>query len=286
MIYDTIVIGRGPAGISLAIYLKRFNYNPLVIAYSDGALGDAHYIDNYYGLSHIKGSELVEAGVKQAKELQIDMVDAEVTSVEVLDHIYVTTTNGNFEAKTLFLAMGKKKSGLKIPTAHSFDGSGVSYCAICDGFFFKGKKIGLVGAGAYMESEYNVLKRFSNDITIFTEGEDINISNVKIVKDKITELCGSDKLEYVQTIGEKYNIDGLFIALGTQSGASLASHLGLATDEKGYLIVDKNYMTNINHIYAGGDIIGGLLQVSKAVSDGANAAISIKKDLDINKDME
>ncbi len=184
MIYDCIVIGRGPAGISNAIYLKRFNYNPLVIAYSDGALADASSIDNYYGIGHIKGSDLIKAGVKQAKDLQVEMVDAEVTSVEVLDHIYVTTTNGSFEAKTLFLAMGKKKSGLKIPSAHLFDGKGVSYCAICDGFFFKGKKLGLVGAGAYMQTEYNVLKRFSNDITIFTEGEDVNITDAKVVKDK------------------------------------------------------------------------------------------------------
>lgn len=283
MIYDTIVIGRGPAGISAAIYLKRFNYNPLVIAYNDGALADAHYIDNYYGLSHIKGSDLVDAGVNQAKELQVEMLDAEVTSVEVLDHIYVTTTKGNFEAKTLFLAMGKKKSGLKITSAHSFDGKGVSYCAICDGFFFKGKRIGLVGAGAYMEAEYNVLKRFSNDITIFTEGKDVDIPDAKIVKDNIKELSGNERLESVVTENGQYEIDGLFIALGTQSGSSLASHLGLLTDEKGYIVVDKNYMTNINHIYAGGDIIGGLLQVSKAVADGANAAISIKRDLDNNK---
>ena len=176
MIYDTIIIGRGPAGISCGVYLKRFNLNPLIIAYDNGALKDAHFIDNYYGVSHLSGNDLALSGIRQAKELGVSMVDAEVISIEMLDHFYVKTTSGDYEAKTLFLAMGKKRNTLKIKSANLFDGHGVSYCAICDGFFFKNKKIGLAGAGPFMESEYNVLKNFSKDITIFTEGEETKIN--------------------------------------------------------------------------------------------------------------
>lgn len=278
MIYDTIIIGRGPAGVSCGIYLKRFNLNPIIIAYDNGALKDAHYIDNYYGLNHLTGNELVNAGIEQAKNLGINMVDAEVVSVEMLDHFYVHTTSGDFEAKTLFLAMGRKRNNLKIKNANVFDGHGVSYCAICDGFFFKNKKIGLVGAGPYMESEYNILKNFSKDITIFSEGQDVSIE-ANVVKDKILDLKGDSRLSIVKTEKDEYQIDGLFIALGTQSGMTLAYHMGLAMDEKGYIIVDDNMKTNLNHVYAGGDVIGGLLQVSKAVSDGSIAAVKIKEDL-------
>lgn len=278
MIYDTIIIGRGPAGISCGVYLKRFNLNPLIIAYDDGALRDAHFIDNYYGINHLNGKDLALAGIKQAEDLGVEMLDAEVLSVEMLDHFYVKTTNGDFEANTLFLAMGKKRNHLSIKTANLFDGHGVSYCAICDGFFFKNKRIGLVGSGPFMESEYNVLKNFSKDITVFTEGEDVKI-DAKIVKDKIEELKGNDKLSSVIAGNKEYLLDGLFIALGTQSGMSLAYHMGLALDSKGYIIVDDNKKTNLPHVYAGGDVIGGLLQVSKAVSDGAIAAVKIKDEI-------
>lgn len=278
MIYDTIIIGRGPAGISCGVYLKRFNLNPLIIAYDNGALKDAHFIDNYYGVNHLSGNDLAISGIRQAKELGVSMVDAEVISIEMLDHFYVKTTSGDYEAKTLFLAMGRKRNTLKIKSANLFDGHGVSYCAICDGFFFKNKKIGLVGAGPFMESEYNVLKNFSKDITIFTEGEETKI-NANIVKDKIKELKGDSNLKAVVAGDKEYLLDGLFIALGTQSGMSLAYHMGLALDDKGYIIVDSNMQTNIAHIYAGGDVVGGLLQVSKAVSDGAIAALKIKEDL-------
>ena len=96
MIYDTIIIGRGPAGISCGVYLKRFNQNPLIIAYDNGALKDAHFIDNYYGVSHLSGNDLALSGIRQAKELGVSMVDAEVISIEMLDHFYVKTTSGDY----------------------------------------------------------------------------------------------------------------------------------------------------------------------------------------------
>lgn len=275
--YDTIVIGKGPAGISCAVYLKRFNLNPLVIGKDNGALEDASYIDNYYGDIHIRGNELAKKGIEQAESLGIEVKTLEVVYVEYDGVYHVVTNNGTFDAKTLFLAMGKKKSQLSIRNKSKFDGRGVSYCAICDGFFFRKKKIGLVGDGAFMENEYNVLKNFSEDITIFTDGGKLSKDfNAKVVEGKIVDLLGDDKITQVETTDGKYDVDGLFIALGTQSGLSLAYHLGLEMDEKGYIKVN-NYKTNLPGIFAGGDVIGGLLQVSKAVSDGSQAALEIKQ---------
>ncbi len=285
MIYDTIIIGRGPAGVSAAIYLKRFNLNPLIIAKDDGVLIETEAIDNFYGFGHISGKELVHRGIEHAKNLDISMIEAEVIEIMPLGETFLIKTNeGEYESKSVFLAMGKKKAQLKIATRNKFDGKGVSYCAICDGFFYKNKHIGLVGAGPFMENEYNVLKNFTKELTIFTDGAKLEhqFDGVKVVEDKIIELVGDERLRSVKTQNGEYEVDGLFIALGSQSGMSLSYHLGLEMDEKGFLKVD-NFMTNIPGIFAGGDIIGGLLQVSKAVADGASAALAIKKFLDSKK---
>lgn len=285
MIYDTIIIGRGPAGVSAAIYLKRFNLNPLIIAKDDGVLAETEYIDNFYALGHITGKELVERGISHAKSLDISMIQAEVIEIMPLGETYLVKTNeGEYETKSVFLAMGKKKAQLKVATRNKFDGKGVSYCAICDGFFYKNKRIGVVGSGPFMENEYNVLKNFTKDLTIFTDGGklDKTYDGVKVVEGKILELVGEDRLHSVKTADGEYEVDGLFIALGSQSGMSLSYHLGLEMDDKGFLKVN-NFMTNLPGIFAGGDIIGGLLQVSKAVSDGASAALAIKKYLDNKK---
>lgn len=285
MLYDTIIIGRGPAGVSAAIYLKRFNLAPLIIAKDNGVLNDTEAIDNFYGFGNISGKELVENGINHARSLDIPMIEAEVIEVMPLGETFLVKTNeGEYETKTVFLAMGKKKAQLKIANRNKFDGKGVSYCAICDGFFYKNKQIGLVGAGAFMENEYNVLKNFTKDLTIFTDGEElqVNLEGVNVVKDKIVDLLGNERLEAVKTTNGEYKLDGLFIALGSQSGMSLSYHLGLEMDDKGFLKVD-NFMTNIPGIFAGGDIIGGLLQVSKAVADGAEAALAMKKYLDNKK---
>lgn len=277
MIYDTIIIGKGPCGITCSVYLKRFNLNPLIIAKDGGALTKAKIIENYYGFNSISGIDLINLGINQAKNLDIPIIDDEVISIDVLDHIYVKTKNNIYECYTLFLAMGYSRNTLNVENASKFEGNGLSYCAICDGFFFKNKKIGIVGSGSFMESEYEILKRFSPNITIFTNGDDTNVDG-NIVKDKIVSLIGDEHLSGVKTLNNTYNVDGLFIALGHQSGMTIARHIGIELKDNN-IVVDENMKTNIPHIFAGGDVIGGMLQVSKAVSDGAKASLSIKEDL-------
>lgn len=280
--YDCIVVGYGPCGISTAIYLKRYGYNPLVIGKDNGALDKAHLIENYYGLEPISGPELIQKGIKQAQDLGIDIIYDEVVSIEYADGFDVVCVNNRYNSKTVMIAVGTNRS--KFPLASKFEGNGVSFCATCDGFFYRKKPTAIVGSGVYMLHELEVLKSMIPNLTLFTNGEELSVTveDINIVKDKIVSFNGSDKLESITTVNETYNIEGCFIATGSLSGFSLAKHMGIEINGNN-IVVDTNMMTNIPGIFAGGDCIGGLLQVSKAVSDGAIAATAISKYLKSNK---
>ncbi len=283
--YDTIVIGNGPAGVSAAIYLKRFNYNVMVVGNSFGALESSGFIDNYYGVPHIQGKELISRGIDQAKALGADFFQEEVVSITYADSgvgYTVKTTKNSYNTKTVFIATGKARVKLYAKKLKDFEGKGISYCAICDGFFYKNKKIGLVGNSTFMENELEVLEKFSDDITIFSNGVDYKNDNHKVVTDKITSFFGDEKLQGIETDKDKYDLDGVFIAFGTANAISFAKHLGIMMDEKNNLVVN-NFQTNIPGVFAGGDVIGGLLQAAKAVGDGANASVEIKKYLQAHK---
>ena len=273
--YDVIIIGQGPAGISCAIYLKRYNLNPLVIAKDYGALEVDTIIENYYGIKSINGKDLIKNGVDQARDLGIEIINEEVLNIEGYNTFEVITKDNRYQARSIFLATGKSRQKVFAKGFKYFEGKGISYCATCDGFFYRKKKIGIMGSGDYMHSELEVLRNFSDDIIIFSDTKIDNIKE-KVVLDKIIEFYGDEKLEGVKTSTNDYKIDAMFIALGSQNGFSFAKHLGLILDENNNIEVN-NYQTNIKGIFAGGDVIGGLLQISKAISDGANASVYIKK---------
>ena len=274
------VIVKGPSGISCAIYLRRFNLNPIVIAKDFGALETKATIENYYGIESIDGKELIQKGIDQAKKLGIEVINEEVISIENYGTFEVITNKNKYEGKAVYLAVGKAKAKLNKKGLKEFEGKGISYCATCDGFFFRKKRIGIVGSGDYMLKELEVLRNFSDDIIVFSSS-DLDIKE-KVVKDEIIEFYGNDKLEGVKTINDDYKLDAVFIALGSLDAFSIAKHLGLILDEKNNIVVN-DYMSNIEGVFAGGDVIGGLLQVSKASSDGANAAFSINKYLKSRK---
>ena len=280
--YDSIIIGAGPAGISAAIYLKRYNLNPLVINSGSSSLEKAT-IENYYGIKSISGTELFQNGIEQAKSLGVEVIDAEVTAIDSFNGLTVKTTNGSFTGKTIFLGLGKSRTKLNIKGANDLLGKGISMCATCDGFFFRKKAIGIVGSGKFMEEELDVLKNFTPNITIFTDGNPYTNAEFNVVTDKITEVFGDGKLEGLKTSNSTYKIQGLFVAIGSANASDFANHLGIAVDEKKNIVVDKNYMTNVKGIFAGGDCIGGMLQVVKAVSDGAQAALAIKNYIQAQK---
>lgn len=277
--YDVVVVGLGPCGISSAIYLHRYGHNVCLVGDENTSLKKAHIIENYYGIESISGSDLFNVGIKQANNFNIPIYYEEVIDIEYLseDEFLINTNLQQLSTKKIMLALGSVKKTM--PLASKFEGEGVSYCATCDGFLYRKKKVALVGASLYMMHEYEVLKNIIPNLTIFTNGEELNYEvDCEVITDKIVSFDGDIKLEGITTTNNHYNIDGAFIAIGSQNAFTLAKHLGLALDND-RLIVDSNYMTNVNGIYAGGDVIGGLKQVVKAASDGAVAALSISRSL-------
>ena len=274
--FDCIVVGNGPAGISCAIYLKRFGFNVLVIGMDEGTLKINTTIENYYGIGSIKSVDLINNGILQAKSLGIDVLKEEVINIELGSEFKVITNIGEYCAKTIFLGTGKVRKKLSIKGLKEFEGKGISYCAVCDGFIYRKKRIALIGSGEYMKAELDVLKRFTKDLLVFTNGLDTNITDIEVIKDEIVEFTGDGVLKSIITNNNSYEVDAAFIAVGSQDTLSLAKHLGLIVDEKGDLIVTNSH-TNISGIFAGGDCTQGVKQIVKAAADGCIAAYEIKE---------
>lgn len=285
MTYDVLIIGRGPAGISASLYLARAGRSVAVIGKDSGALERAEKIDNYYGFPEgLTGAELARRGIAQAERLGVTVIAEEVISLGMEGDFVVRTSAGEagseYRSRTVLLATGKQRTVLKLPGFEEFRGSGISFCATCDGFFYRGKKVALIGSGDYAAGELRELMHFTQDITLFPNGEKLTAKDLpvglQIVMDKITAFRGSGKLERIETAnGVQYPVDGAFIAIGTAGAADFAAKLGLALNGTD-IAVDSEFMTNVPGVFAAGDCTGGFLQVAKAVSDGALAAKGIQ----------
>ena len=277
--YDVIIIGAGPAGISAGLYIIRANLKVLILYKDQSALEKTDRIENYYGFEKgISGQDLYEAGIKQAKNLGVEVKKEEVTNVQFGENNQYTvmTENQNYDTKTVIFATGNKKNIPKIKGIKEFEGKGISYCAVCDGFFYKNKDIAVLGNGRHAISETNALIHIANHITILTDGEkppEIRAENVDIDTRKIREIKGDKKIEEIEfEDSTKMKTDGLFVALGVAGSNEFAKKLGILT-QKDRIVVNENMETNIPGIYACGDCTGGLLQVSKAVYEGAKAGL-------------
>ena len=278
MNYDIIVIGSGPAGISAAIYAKRSNVNVVIISKKDTTLYKADKIDNYYGFATtISGEELYENGLKQAENLGIEIIEDEVVGINYDGNYSIDGINGSYTAKAVIMATGSKKAKTPIKGADDFLGKGLSYCAICDGFFYRKKKVGVFGSGEYALHEAKVLSNICSEVIIYTNGENTNITEFTINSKKIVSLQGEEKLEaLVFEDGTKEELDGLFVAIGSAGTTDLALKLG-AIVENNKVVINSKMETNMPGFYACGDATGGLLQISKAVYEGSMAGLEASK---------
>ena len=254
--YDVIIIGGGPAGISASLYTVRANLKTLVLYQNISNLIKTEKIENYYGFKNgIDGKKLYEEGIKQAQNLGTELKEEEVININKKEKEFevITAQGKNYFAKTIILATGNKKRKPNINRIQEFEGKGVSYCAVCDGFFYKNKKIALIGSGKYAQSEINELLNIVKDIVLLTNGEDMpkwQTKNVKIDTRKIKEIEGNTKVEGIKfQDGTSLKVDGIFIAEGVAGSIEFAKKLGilLKNDE---IVVDENMKTNIEGIYA------------------------------------
>ena len=275
--YDIIIIGAGPAGISAGIYAKRANKNVLILYYGESNLEKAEKIDNYYGFENgINGKDLYKIGIKQAQNLEIEVKKEEVLNIEKTDNEFIIkTTEKEYNSKTLIIATGNKKLKPNINGIEKFEGKGISYCAICDGFFYKNKNVAVIGNGKFALNEANDLKQIANKVTILTDGFEFKeSSDFEINNKKIKEIHGDTKVSSIEfEDGSFVDVDGIFVALGEASGCDFARKVGVITigDD---IKINENMETNIKGLYACGNVAGGLLQINKATYEGAKAGLS------------
>lgn len=277
MIYDVIIVGAGPAGISASLYAKRANMNVLVLYHGISQLEKAHKIDNYYGfVNGIIGEELYKNGIEQAKKLGVEVIEKEITDIEMQsDHLFnVKSSEEIFQGKTVIIATGNKKLKPNINGIDKFDGKGISYCAICDGFFYRNKNVVVIGNGDFAVSEANDLENVVANLKILTNGlEAPKTDKYEIDTRKIKEIKGEEKVSSIEfEDGENINVDGIFIAQGTAGGSDFAKKLGIVTQNDN-IAINENMETNVKGIYACGNLTGGLLQVNKAIYEGAKAGL-------------
>lgn len=278
-----IIIGGGPAGVSAALYTQRAGFETVILEKGIGALGKAHALENYYGFAEpISGEDLYNNGLAQAKRLGVEIINTEVYALGFESSLQVVAKAGKFDCDAIILATGSTRNVPKIKGIKDFEGRGVSYCAVCDGFFHKGKQVAVLGAGDYALHEALELVPIVGGVTLLTNGEPLEVElpdTIHVNDKKIKEITGGDLLSSVVFEDDSnIEISGLFVAQGTAGSTDLARKIGVAT-EGNKIIVKENMATNIPGIYSAGDCTGGMLQVAKAVYDGAVAASSVIADL-------
>ncbi len=277
-----IIIGSGPAGISAALYLQRSGkVQTVVISKGIGALAKAEKIENFYGFPEpISGRELHENGIEGAKRLGVQFIEEEVVSLSYNAemHPIVSTTQQDHSADAVLIATGTSRKTVPIKGLKEHEGKGVSYCAVCDAFFFRKKPVCVIGNGEYAVHEAEVLASTSGSVTILTNGLKMASEvpeSIAVIDKKIVSVNGEVTVESVQfEDGDTLEVKGVFVALGVAGSGELARKVGAET-ENGRIKVNEKMQTNLPGLYAAGDCTGGMLQVYKAVYDGATAGLAM-----------
>lgn len=277
-----VIIGSGPAGISAALYLQRSGRAEVtVISKGTGALAKAESIENYYGFdSPISGKELHEKGVAGAKRLGVRFIEDEVVSLSFDSELHpvAVTAEGEYPADVMLLATGAARKSVSLKGVQELEGRGVSYCAVCDAFFYRRKDVCVIGSGEYALHEAMVLSNTSSSVTILTNGAELAVSvpdNIRVNTNAVASIDGEGTVNGVTfTDGSRLSCSGVFIALGVAGSGELARKIGAAL-ENGKIMVNEEMATTVPGLYAAGDCTGGTLQVFKAVYEGGVAGLAM-----------
>lgn len=299
MIYDAIIIGGGPAGLTAGIYLARANKKVVVLEKMaiGGQVAEIGIVENYTGFKEISGFDLSMKMYEQAKGFGVEFVLQEAVDYELFGEVKkVKTSKQTLEGKTIIFAVGSVARVLNVPNEKKFVGSGISYCATCDGNFFKNKTVAVVGAGDSAISNAQYLAGIVKKIYIISKYSPMKLKNTSteelkefknieyVLGAQITELVGEENIKGIVVNGErKIGVDGIFVSIGrTPDTEYLKGEINL--DEKGYIVADAEMRTNIDGVFAAGDIVSGMLkQIVTAASSGAIAATSAIKYINSKK---
>ena len=280
---NIVIIGSGPAGVSAALYAARAGVQTTVLTKGPGALDRAELIQNYYGFAEpIAGAELERRGIEGAKAVGVEFVTTEAVGLTYTDKLTVETLAGDFPADAVILATGASRAAPRIPGLAGLEGHGVSYCATCDAFFYRGKDVAVVGSGEYALHEVQALLPVVKSVTLLTNGAALTADfppEVTVCTQKVEAILGEQAVTGVQLAdGAVRKVSGVFVALGVAGSTALARKLGAAV-EGSRIVVDDKMQTTVPGLYAAGDCTGGLLQVAKAVYEGALAGTEAAKAL-------
>ncbi|QLH75018.1 MAG: FAD-dependent oxidoreductase [Methanomassiliicoccales archaeon] len=286
MDYDVLIIGCGASGIQAAVHAARKKVKVGVVGkpYAS-ALVKAH-IENYFGIEKTDGTSLINVGLSQARRFGADIVEEEVISLEMVDGAFKVKTDGmkEFSSKALIIASGISRTKLNVEGEKEFYGLGVSYCANCDCHFFKKKKVAVVGNGSNAAVAALLLKEYAEKV--YWVSQEITASKELIEKvdstsiEKVTPAWPS-KIVGEKTVsgmhlkdGRYLEVDGVFIELGAKGAADLAVEIGIVADETGSIPVDRDCRTEVEGVFACGDVTGQPWQLAKAVGEGCVAGLS------------
>lgn len=317
--YDLIIIGSGPAGLSAAVYAKRAGLDALVMEkspMSGGQVLTTYEVDNYLGMPGINGYDLGMKFREHADRMGVEFLETEVSGVERIKNrnryeentselvaasnsgagegFCIVTDKGEYRAKTILAATGAVHAKLGVPGEEELAGMGVSYCATCDGAFFRNRVVAVVGGGDVAVEDAIFLARTSQKVYLIHRRDELraakvlqervkNLSNVEILWDTVVdEILGEDQVKKISirnvVSGEKWELemDGVFIAVGIHPNTELFENL-VECDEKGYIIAGEDGATTEDGIFAAGDVRSKpLRQIVTAVADGANAIAGIQ----------
>ena len=299
MLYDVIILGSGPAGLSAAIYAQRAKLNALVVEekpLSGGQILDTYEVDNYPGMRGMSGFELGMKFREHADALGVKFYTAQVQKVRNADGWKeVVTDQDTLQAKTIILAMGANHRKLGVPGEEALSGMGVSYCATCDGAFFKGKTVAVVGGGDVALEDALFLARGCEKVYLIHRREELRgakilqeqvqqTENIEILwNSEVREIQGEGKVEKItvnnniEETDSQLEVQGVFIAVGIQPNNEAVKDV-VALDEQGYVKALENTVTSQPGIFAAGDIrTKQLRQVITAAADGANAVTSVER---------
>jgi thioredoxin reductase (NADPH) len=297
MVYDVIIIGGGPAGLGAAIYSSRARMSTLIIekAGCGGLIAITDNLENYPGFDKgINGFELTSKMEQQARTSGAEITYGEVVAIETDETLKkVILTDKTYITKTIIIASGSSFKKLGVQGEEEFIGRGISFCATCDGPFFKNKEVAVIGGGNSALQEALFLTKFASKVTLIHRRNEFRAAKIlqervaaepkiKIILDTVVEeITGTQTIEKIKvrnvnsSAAEEIPVDGVFIFIGWTPNTKFLMNNKIALDEKGYILTDEQMKTAIDGIYACGDVRKkSLRQVVTAVSDGATASVS------------